>query len=87
MLSRLQAAAARLTLMLILALAGGQAMAAGSLSIDTLQGEKYGFSFNHPSIDQADQRATRDYLKRATARPAFVKAYADQMAHYAEADS
>jgi hypothetical protein len=35
-------------------------MAAGSLSIDTLQGEKYGFSFNHPSIDQADARAMRE---------------------------
>ena len=35
-------------------------MAAGSLAIDTLQGEKYGFSFNHPSIDQADQRAMRE---------------------------
>jgi hypothetical protein len=60
MLSRIQAAAARLTLLLILALAGGQAMAAGTLAIDTLQGEKYGFSFNHPSIDQADARAMRE---------------------------
>ena len=31
--------------------------------------------------------ATRDYLKRATARPAFVKAHADQIAHFAEADT
>ena len=31
--------------------------------------------------------ATRDYVKRATARPAFVKAYADQIAHFAEADT
>lgn len=30
--------------------------------------------------------AARDYLKRATARPAFVKAYADQMAHFAKAE-
>jgi glutathione S-transferase len=31
--------------------------------------------------------ATRDYLKRATARPAFVKAHADQIAHFAAADT
>lgn len=30
--------------------------------------------------------ATRDYVARATARPAFVKAHADQMAHFARAD-
>lgn len=28
----------------------------------------------------------RDYVERATARPSFVKAYADQMAHFAAAD-
>lgn len=31
--------------------------------------------------------ACRDYVARATARPSFVKAYADQMAHFAEADA
>ncbi len=30
--------------------------------------------------------ACRDYLARATARPAFAKAHADQMAHFAAAD-
>ena len=30
--------------------------------------------------------ACRDYVTRATARPAFVKAHADQMAHFAAAD-
>jgi len=60
MISRIHAVAARLLLVLLLAFAGGQAMAAGSLAIDTLQGEKYGFSFNHPSIDQGDQRAMRE---------------------------
>ena len=30
--------------------------------------------------------ALRDYVARATARPAFVKAHADQMAHFAAAD-
>lgn len=30
--------------------------------------------------------ACRDYLVRATARPSFIKAYADQMAHFAAAD-
>jgi glutathione S-transferase len=34
----------------------------------------------------ADYPACRDYLARATARPAFAKAYADQMAHFAAAD-
>jgi glutathione S-transferase len=30
--------------------------------------------------------ACRDYVARATARPAFIKAHADQMAHFAAAD-
>lgn len=30
--------------------------------------------------------ACRGYVERATARPAFVKADADQMAHFAAAD-
>ena len=30
--------------------------------------------------------ACRDYLARATSRPSFVKAHADQMAHFAAAD-
>ncbi len=34
----------------------------------------------------ADYPACRDYIARATARPAFVKAYTDQMAHFAAAD-
>ena len=33
----------------------------------------------------ADHPAARAYLARATARPAFAKAYADQMAHFAAA--
>jgi glutathione S-transferase len=34
----------------------------------------------------ADYPACRAYVTRATARPAFVKAHADQMAHFAAAD-
>jgi glutathione S-transferase len=34
----------------------------------------------------ADYPACREYLGRATARPAFKKAYDDQMAHFAAAD-
>jgi glutathione S-transferase len=34
----------------------------------------------------AGHPACRDYVARATARPAFVKAYADQLAHFAAAD-
>jgi len=33
-----------------------------------------------------DHPACRDYVTRATARPAFVKAHTDQMAHFAAAD-
>lgn len=35
----------------------------------------------------ADYPACRAYVARATARPAFVKAHADQMAHFAAADA
>ena len=34
-----------------------------------------------------DYPACRAYVARATARPAFVKAHADQMAHFAKADA
>jgi glutathione S-transferase len=34
----------------------------------------------------AEYPACRDYVARATARPSFVKAHADQMAHFAAAD-
>ena len=34
----------------------------------------------------ADFPACRAYVQRATARPAFVKAHADQMAHFAKGD-
>ena len=35
----------------------------------------------------ADYPACRAYLARATARPSFIKAHADQMAHFAAADA
>jgi glutathione S-transferase len=35
----------------------------------------------------ANYSACHDYVARATARPAFVKAYDDQMAHFAAADA
>jgi glutathione S-transferase len=34
----------------------------------------------------AEHPACRDYVARATARPSFVKAHADQIAHFAAAD-
>lgn len=34
----------------------------------------------------AEHPACRDYVARATARPSFAKAHADQMAHFAAAD-
>jgi glutathione S-transferase len=34
----------------------------------------------------AEHRACRDYVARATTRPSFVKAHADQMTHFAAAD-
>jgi hypothetical protein len=39
-------------------------------------------SYNCHALDPA----CRDYVARATARPAFKKAYADQMAHFSAAD-
>jgi glutathione S-transferase len=40
--------------------------------------DKFGGLANHP--------ACKDYVARAVARPAFVKAHADQVAHFAAAD-
>jgi hypothetical protein len=60
MISGVKALVARLAVGALMVFAGSHAMAAGALAIDTLQGEKYGFSFNHPSMDQAEQRAIRE---------------------------
>ena len=35
----------------------------------------------------AGHRACREYVGRATARPSFVKAHADQLAHFAAGDA
>jgi glutathione S-transferase len=40
--------------------------------------DRFGRLARHP--------ACRDYVARATARPSFIKAHADQMAHFAAAD-
>lgn len=60
MISGMKAAAAKLAFALMLSFVGCHAMAAGALAIDSLQGEKYGFSFNHPTSDQAEKRAMRE---------------------------
>lgn len=60
MICGMRAVTARLFFTLLLVLAGGRAMAAGALAIDSLQGEKYGFSFNHPNSEQAEKRALRE---------------------------
>jgi len=60
MIRVLKSMGAKLAMAAFVLMTGGQALAAGSLAIDTLQGEKYGFSFNHPASDQADQRAMRE---------------------------
>lgn len=60
MICGMRAVAARLFFASLFLLAGGQAMAAGALAIDSLQGEKYGFSFNHPNSEQAEKRALRE---------------------------
>jgi glutathione S-transferase len=60
-------------------LAGGQFTIADILMVDALR-----------LVDRfdrlADKPASRGYVERATARPAFVKAYEDQLAHFAKAD-
>jgi glutathione S-transferase len=61
-------------------LAGGRFSVADLLMADVLR-----------PVDQFDGLASypvcRAYVARATARPAFVKAYDDQMAHFAAADA
>jgi glutathione S-transferase len=60
-------------------LAGGGFSVADLLMADVLRPvDRFGGLANFP--------ACRAYVARATARPAFVKAYDDQMAHFAAAD-
>jgi len=40
----------------------------------------------HRFNELAEYPACRDYVERATARPAFIKAHKDQIAHFAAAD-
>lgn len=60
-------------------LAGGQFTIADILMVDALR-----------LVDRFDRLAgkpaSRGYVERATARPAFIKAYEDQLAHFAKAD-
>ena len=59
-------------------LAGGRFTVADLLMADVLR---------VPTIRAfGDRPATEAYVARMTARPAFVKAHADQMAHFAKAD-
>ena len=59
-------------------LAAGRFTAADLLMADVLR---------IPKVREFGHRpATEDYVSRITARPAFVKAHADQLAHYAAAD-
>lgn len=44
------------------------------------------FRLIHRFNGLAEYPACRDYVERATARPAFVKAHKDQIAHFAAAD-
>jgi len=60
-------------------LAGAFSVADIAMSDVFRQIASYGVFDNRP--------ACRDYLERATARPAFRKAYDDQMAHFAAADA
>jgi glutathione S-transferase len=64
---------------------GGREWLAGDFSIADLMMadvlrliDRFGGLKNHP--------ACKAYVERATARPAFAKAHADQMAHFAAAD-
>jgi hypothetical protein len=38
----------------------GPALANGALAIDSNQGDQYGFSYNHPSMGAAEQRAVSE---------------------------
>lgn len=58
----------------------GQFSVADVMMADVLRAvDRFGRLMDHP--------ATRAYVRRATARPAFVKAHADQLAHFAAADA
>jgi hypothetical protein len=54
------ARAAKALLALALSTAGVHAMAAGALAIDSNKGDQYGFSYDYPNPEQAEQRALRE---------------------------
>jgi len=61
-------------------LVGGRFSVADLLMADVMrQVERFDGLTNHPACDK--------YVKRLVARPAFMKAYDDQMAHFAAADA
>ncbi len=64
----------------------GRAWLAGSFSVaDILMADVLRLVDRFDGL--ANYPACRDYVARATARPAFVKAYEDQIAHFAAADA
>ncbi len=63
----------------------GREWLAGSFSVaDILMADVLRLVEHHEGLAAAP--ACRDYIARATARPSFIKAHADQMAHFAAAD-
>ncbi|HEY0974886.1 MAG TPA: glutathione S-transferase family protein [Solimonas sp.] len=64
---------------------GGREWLAGRFTVaDILMADVLRLVDRHDGLATAP--ACRDYLTRATSRPAFAKAHADQMAHFAAAD-
>ena len=65
---------------------GGREWLAGSFSVaDILMADVLRLVDRFDGL--AEHPACRHYVARATARPSFVKAHADQIAHFAAADS
>lgn len=66
-------------------LAGREWLAAGQFSIaDILMVDALRLVDRFDAL--AEKPASRDYIARATARPAFLKAHNDQLEHFAKAD-
>jgi hypothetical protein len=49
--------AGRIAMVLLCGLSASQVLAAGSLALDSNQGDQYGFAYDYPSTSESDERA------------------------------
>lgn len=60
MIHKIMSVSGKFTVALILSMLASQVMAVGAIAIDSNHGSRYGFSYDYPNIEEAEQRALNE---------------------------